>query len=385
MNQPGSDYIDQRGTSMDADQRLAYRREHVPLYNANRMKIGIFGMNVSNGGTISKAPTSHRSTFQHNLSIAQKADRMGLEFLVPFGRWKSFGGDTDYNGDCMEVYTWAAALAARTERIMLFATSHVSTMHPIMAAKQGATIDHISNGRWGLNVVCGWYVPEMEMFGDTQSPHDERYARAGEWVEVVKRLWRENHFDHVGPHYRVKDGYLEPKPVQQPVIVNAGVSDAGRDFSARHVDFNFITMDSVESAAAIAADVRSRARARGRDIGILGYGFILVRDTEREARAAFEAIIEAGDWGAARNIMGVLGMESDSFSAQIEQFARRFVAGWGGYALVGTPESVTDQFIALERAGVQGMALVWQDYDQELPYFGERVLPLLRQAGLRVT
>ena len=82
--------------------------------------------------------------------------------------------------------------------------------------------------------------------------------------------------------------------------------------------------------------------------------------------------------------MRVLGMESDSFNAQIEQFARRFVAGWGGYLMVGTPESVTAQFVALARAGVEGMALVWQDYAQELPYFGERVLPLMRQAGLRV-
>ena len=360
-----------------------YRQLHVPLYNGNRMKLGLFGMNVSNGGVPTKAPTSHRPTFEHNLAIARKAEELGLEFLIPFGRWKSFGGDTEYNGNCMEVYTWAAALAACTERIMLFATSHVPTIHPIVAAKQGATIDHIANGRWGLNVVCGWFVPEMEMFGVVQSPHDERYAKAAEWVEVVKRLWAENHFEHTGTHYRVTDGYLEPKPVHRPVIVNAGVSKAGREFSARHVDFNFITMDSEQSAADIAADVRGRARGFGREIGVLGYGFVLVRDSAQEAREAFEELVAQGDWGAARNIMRVLGMESDSFNAQLEQFGRRFMGGWGGYAMIGTPESVTDQLLALERAGVEGMALIFHDYLAELPYFGERVLPLLRQAGLR--
>lgn len=360
-----------------------YRRAHVPLYNRNRMKLGLFGMNVSNGGVPTTAPTSHRPSFEHNLAIARQAEALGFEFLIPFGRWKSFGGATEYNGECMEVYTWAAALAACTEHIMLFATSHVPTVHPIVAAKQGATIDHISRGRWGLNVVCGWFVPEMEMFGVTQAPHDERYARAAEWLAVVKRLWHENHFDHNGVHYRVSDGYLEPKPAHRPVIVNAGVSEAGREFSARHVDFNFITMDSEAAAAAIGADVRRRAAAHGRDIGILGYGFVLVRETEREARAAFEALLSAGDWEAARNIMRVLGMESDSFNAQLEQFARRFIGGWGGYAMVGTPESVTAQLVALERAGIEGMALIFHDYAQELPYFGERVLPLLKQAGLR--
>jgi len=370
---------------MKADDLAIWRQQHVPLYNANRMKIGVFGINVSGGGTISRAPTSFEPTFEHNLIIAQRAEEAGFEFLVPFGRWKSFGGETAYNGNCMEVYTWAAALAARTERIMLFATSHVGTVHPLFAAKQGATIDRISNGRWGLNVVCGWYTPEMEMFGATQLPHDERYARAGEWVEVIKRLWCENHFDHRGTYYSVTDGYLEPKPVQQPypVIVNAGVSDAGREFSARHVDFNFITMGSLDAATALAADVRARAHRHGRQIGVLGNGFILVRDTEREARAALDAIVAAGDWGAAHTIMRVLGIESDSFNAQIEQFARRFVVGWGGFLISGTPEQVVDQFLALERAGVEGMALIWQDYAVEIPYFRERVLPLMRQAGLR--
>ncbi len=370
---------------MNADDIDAWRRAHVPLFNDNRMKIGVFGTNVNGGGTISRAPTSFEPTFAHNLEIARQAEAAGFEFLVPFGRWKSFGGDTEYNGKCMEVYTWAAALAARTERIMLFATSHVGTVHPLFAAKQGATIDHISNGRWGLNVVCGWYTPEMEMFGATQLSHDERYARAGEWVEVIKRLWRENHFDHHGRFYNLNDGYLEPKPVQRPypVIVNAGVSDAGREFSAQHVDFNFITMESLESAAALAKDVRERAHRYGRQIGVLGNGFILVRDTEREAREALEAIIEAGDWEVARNIMRVLGIESASFNAQIQQFARRFVVGWGGYLLCGTPEQVVDQFLALERAGVEGMALIWQDYAVEIPYFRERVLPLMWQAGLR--
>ncbi|MEQ8234576.1 MAG: LLM class flavin-dependent oxidoreductase [Gammaproteobacteria bacterium] len=363
-----------------------YRRTHVPLYNDNRMKLGVFGINVSGGGSISRAPTSLEPTFAHNLKVAQAAEAAGFEFLVPFGRWKSFGGDTEYNGNCMEVYTWAAALAARTDRIMLFATSHVGTVHPVLAAKQGATIDHISNGRWGLNVVCGWYTPEMEMFGAAQLGHDERYRRAGEWVEVIKRLWCENHFDHHGEYYRVDGGYLEPKPVQQPypVIVNAGASEAGREFSARHVDFNFITMDSNEAARRLAADVRARARVHGRDIGVLGNGYVIVRDTEQEAREALAAIVAAGDWDAARNIMRVLGIESASFNAQIDQFARRFVVGWGGFLLCGNPEQVVDGFIALERAGVEGMALMWHDPAVEIPYFAERVMPLMRAAGLRI-
>ena len=106
-----------------------------------------------------------------------------------------------------------------------------------MAAKQGATIDHISHGRWGLNIVCGWFSPEMEMFAAKQMEHDERYRYAGEWLQVIKRLWTEQNFDHTGEFFRVKDGYLLPKPVQQPypALINAGFSPAGQDFSAREV------------------------------------------------------------------------------------------------------------------------------------------------------
>ena len=130
----------------------------------------------------------------------------------------------------METYTWAAALAAQTEHIMLFSTSHAPTIHPIVARKQGATIDHISKGRWGLNIVCGWFTPEMEMFGATQMDHAERYRYAGEWIQVIKRMWTEQGFDHHGEFFQVKDGYLLPKPVQQPypTLINAGFSRPAR-------------------------------------------------------------------------------------------------------------------------------------------------------------
>ena len=356
-----------------------------PLFNQNKMKLGLFGTNVSSGGTLTTAPTSFNPSYEHNLALAKQAEALGMEFMIPFGRWRSFGGETEYNGECMEVYTWASALAAQTEEICLFATSHVPTVHPILAAKQSATIDHISHGRFGLNTVCGWFTPEMEMFGIKQLDHDTRYHMADEWISVIKKLWIEQAFDHKGEHYQIDDGYLEPKPVQSPypVLVNAGASEAGREFSAKHVDFNFITMNSLETGEALVKDIKARARNYARDIGVLGYGFILCRDTEAEAQDALDNILEQTDWKAAENIMNVLDIQSEGFNEQIREFALSFAAGWGGYRLVGTPEQVVEQLIELEQIGVEGMALIWHDYAEEMKYFGERVLPLMRQAGLR--
>jgi alkanesulfonate monooxygenase SsuD/methylene tetrahydromethanopterin reductase-like flavin-dependent oxidoreductase (luciferase family) len=80
----------------------------------------------------------------------------------------------------------------------------VPTVHPVVAAKQCVTVDHISNGRFGLNLVMGWFTSEMEMFGAVQREHDERYAFGGEWIGVVKRRWTdEKAFDFDGKNFRI--------------------------------------------------------------------------------------------------------------------------------------------------------------------------------------
>jgi alkanesulfonate monooxygenase SsuD/methylene tetrahydromethanopterin reductase-like flavin-dependent oxidoreductase (luciferase family) len=167
------------------------------------------------------------------------------------------------------------------------------------------------------------------------------------------------------------------------VLINAGSSPAGREFSAREVDFNFVSVDTLENGREMVRDVKRRAFEHGRTIGTMTYGLVVARDTEREARRQYDYIIEKGDWEATRNIMHVLGVESGSFDTQIKQFAERFIAGWGGYPLVGSPEQIVDQMLELSEIGIEGIILSWLDYSEEIDYFGRRLLPLMEQAGLR--
>jgi len=371
---------------MHPDDVMQWRRDNVPAYNANPLKLGVFGTNCSNGCTMTHAETSFVPTYEHNVKIARLADRLGFEMLVPVGRWKHFGGTTKFNENNLEVYTWATAMACNTERIMVCATSHTPTVHPLFAAKQGASIDNISGGRFGLNIVCGWFRPEIEMFGITQLPHDERYAMASDWLACVKRAWTEQDFDHAGPYFTINQGYLSPKPVQQPhpVLLNAGNSEEGREFSAREVDFNFITIATAEQGGELVRDIHRRAATYKRQCGVMSFALVCCRDTEEEAKALYQHIVDEGDWEAARNIMSLLGMESESFNEQVKHFSERFIAGWGGYPLVGTPEQVVDKMKELHELGVEGLILAWLDYHEEMKYFGERVLPLMVQAGLRI-
>ena len=98
-----------------------------------------------------------------------------------------------------ESITWACGLLAATKRINVFATVHVPLNHPLVAAKQMATADHIGQGRFGINVVCGWNEDEFHMFGVTKKEHEDRYAQGAEWWTIVKRIWAgEGPFDFDG-------------------------------------------------------------------------------------------------------------------------------------------------------------------------------------------
>jgi dimethylsulfone monooxygenase len=142
-----------------SSRELETRRALNPLFNDNKLKLGLFGVNVSNGCAITTVEGRHEVSWPNSLAIARTADRHGYEAMVPVARWRGFGGESNFNGTNFETYTWAAGLGQATENICVLTTSHVPTIHPIVAAKQATTVDHITNGRFALNVVCGWLRP----------------------------------------------------------------------------------------------------------------------------------------------------------------------------------------------------------------------------------
>jgi len=358
-----------------------------PMLNDQKFKLGLFAFNCSGGMVMSHAPTSFRITWDQQKKIAQLADRIGFEAIVPVARWRGFGGETNFNGVCYETFTWAAGLAEATENIHIFTTCHVPTVHPIAAAKMATTIDHISGGRYGINMVMGWFTPEMEMFGKKQLEHDDRYAFGGEWIEFVEELWSKgDEFDFNGKHFQSKAVEAYPKPLSnpRPLLINAGTSKAGLDFNAKYIDVNLTALDSHESMKSHSDLIKARAlNEYNRKMQVVTLALVVCRDTEEEAKAAHQAIIDQGDWPGARNVMSVLGMESQSSTPQIEKHKERFIAGWGGINLVGTPEQVVEQFQQLSDAGMDGAMIGFLDYAEELEHFNEKVMPLLREAGLR--
>jgi FMNH2-dependent dimethyl sulfone monooxygenase len=155
---------------------------------------------TDHGLSITIIPERWNNSFENNLKLAQMLDEAGIEFMLPIARWIGYGGETDYHGNVLEAVTWATGLLALTKRINIVATIHTSVNNPVVVAKQITTIDQISNGRIGLNIVAGWNQPEYEALGlEMESKHEDRYAYAQDWFNAIKTLWsKTEHFDHEG-------------------------------------------------------------------------------------------------------------------------------------------------------------------------------------------
>jgi dimethylsulfone monooxygenase len=353
----------------------------------NRLKLGLFAHNGSGGG-LALVPEAYTPTWPGSLQLSQVADEAGYDAIVPFMRWRGYvDDDPDHRTHaCLETYTWAAAIGQATSTAAVFATSHLYSIHPLLAAKQGATIDHITGGRFALNLVAGWHPGEFGMFGLSPVSERDRYEQAAEWLTLLRRFWSEDgEFDFEGRFYRVERGLARPRPLQvPPPVMSAGSSATGREFAARHADLAFMGLrDEVDVARAQIAEYRALARAHGRDLQIWTFTYVIQRDTHAEAEAYERHLAEHPDVPALENWVAGVGAASRMPPEYLEVFRHRSVVGMGGYPLVGTADEITERLVALSEAGLDGVLLTWVDYADGLQRFNRDVLPRLQQAGVR--
>jgi alkanesulfonate monooxygenase SsuD/methylene tetrahydromethanopterin reductase-like flavin-dependent oxidoreductase (luciferase family) len=365
-------------------------RDRRAMYNANRLKIGLFGPNCSSGRAVTMVPERWLGSWSDNLRLARMADEAGLDFLLPIARWKGYGGDTDYQGATLETVTWAAGLLASTRRMTVFGTVHAPLFNPVIAAKEIVTADHIGEGRFGLNLVVGWNEGEFEMFGVEQREHEARYDFAQEWLDVVKMIWSpKEEFDFEGRFLKLKGVRGKPKPIggTRPLIMNAGASATGRAFAVRNCDAFFMQASrvSIEETAANVRKAKDLAREHGREIGVYSVGVVTCRRTQKEAEEYYRyAILEHADFAAIDRILAMKDITPQSKGIEEYNRQRRFYAnGMGGLGLVGDADQVAKSLAELSSAGLTGIAVSLINYLDELPYFCEEVLPRLERLGLR--
>ena len=365
------------------------RAETNPLFNANRLKLGVFGINGP-GTVMTTHPDRFWPTWEASLKVAQTVDRAGLEAIVPYSRWKPFGPADHATGYVLDTLTWAAALGVATRYNAIFATVHAHAVHPLAAAKQGATIDRISGGRFALNLVVGFYTPEIETFGAPAGDHEQRYAMGEEWITAVERLWTEpGEVDVDGAYVKVRGGVCNPKPLQDPMppIMNAGSSGRGRRLAAAHADLAFIVSHNQDRQALtdqVGAYKRYARDEFGREIMVWGYALVVLAESKAAAEAKLAEYTEDNPDEVGIDVF-VQAQLNNAGPMPPEALAgfKAAVASGGGVRLMGTPEDVADGLGMLSDCGFDGILLTFVDYVGGSADFAARVLPILEARGLR--
>lgn len=371
------------------------------------MELGFFAWNIKGGMTASKGVLKDPARYQdfwhwgRATRLIQLAEQIGFEYQVPFARWIGQGGATDYNDSNIDFLTSAAAVAPLTTRLGLFSTAHVTyKFHPLHFAKFGATIDFISGGRWGLNIVTGYSAREQAAFGILDPiSHDEAYAMADEFTTLLKYLWTEDErIIFEGKHYQSYGAVVSPKPISQPrpVIMNAGNSDTGVDFACRQADWLFVTAPTLEGYKARITEAHRKAAHYGRAIRAATMVYVIEDSTDERARATKRWLEEEVDSEATLNFIESLKSMSyaDEFfdgSADIsdpyggvgKDMFLRIALGIGAWQIIGSYETVAERIRELHEVGIESILMCFFDPLGGLHHMEDEILPILKGMGLR--
>ncbi len=284
------------------------------------------------------------------------------------------------------------ALLAATSKLKVIAAILPGPWQPALAAKQLATIDQLTGGRIAVNIVSGWFRGEFHAIGEHWLEHDERYRRSEEFIRALKGIWTEDQFTFKGDFYRFNDYSLKPKPLSQPhpEIFQGGSSRAARDMAARDMaarvsDWYFTNGNTPEGIKAQVDDIRAKAAANGHSVKVGVNAFVIARDTEEEARAVLAEIIDKADpeavgaFGDAAKQAGKSSPEGEGNWAKssfedLVQYNDGFKTN-----LIGTPQQIAERIVALKTVGVDLVLAGFLHFQEEVEYFGKRVLPLVRE------
>ena len=274
----------------------------------------------------------------------------------------------------LDAWSTAAALTAVTNTLELMVAVRPTFHNPALLAKQAANIERLGGGRLSLNVVSAWWSGEAKKFGVQFDEHDDRYARTSEWLEIVDRLWREDHFSFEGKYYMVEDAVLQPKPRRKPVIYAGGESERAKQVISTQCDAYVMHGDEPARVKEKIDDMKRRREAAGLPPMIFGVaGYTIVRNSDAEVKREIERITDvkqsaAGygnyqDWLANTKLEQQVSLEDYSVSN------RGLHSG-----LTGTPDQVAERVAAFEKAGVDLLLLQCSPQLEEMERFSEAVI-----------
>lgn len=347
------------------------------------LQLGIFLPVANNGWVLSAAADPAPPTFALNAMIAERAEAMGLHFLLAQSVWRGHGGETGFWDTSLEGFTLMAALAQRTERLGLVASVPPLLYPPGVAAKLVATLDEVSGGRAALNIVAGAHLAEYGQMGLLPDGYgDIRYDYADEWANVLTALWEQDRVTHRGRWFQLEDCVSGPPPLQRPhpPVVCAGSSERGMRFAVEHGTHAFIGANSTEELASLCARYRRRAAehtARRAPLQVFtAVNYLLAEDAATAQR--LEATYRAHpDLGAIGDLIGRYS-QPDAGESLRRLIVERGEHVFFGGMVVGGPAEIAAHVEQVAAAGLDGLLCTFTDWHRGLDLFETAVLPAVR-------
>ena len=352
---------------------------------SNPIKFAYWVPNVSGGLVVSDIEQRTSWDFEYNKKLAQIAEKSGFEYALSQIRFTAgYGADNQH-----ESVSFSHGLLAATTKLNVIAAILPGPWDPALAAKQIATIDHLTGGgRVAVNIVSGWFKGEFQAIGQPWLEHDERYRRSQEFIESLKGIWTTDNFTYSGDFYRFRNYSLKPKPLKVPEVFQGGSSRAARDMASRVSDWYFTNGNTVEGIKAQIDDIKEKAAANNHQVKVGVNAFIIARETEEEAKAVLAEIIAKANpeavnaFGHAAKQAGAASPEGEGNWAKstfedLVQYNDGFKTN-----LIGTPRQIAERIVALKAVGVDLILSGFLHFQEEVAYFGEKVLPIVRELEL---
>ncbi len=350
------------------------------------MEIGIFLPIAKGGFIVSRNVPPTWPSWELNRDVTLKCEALGFDFALSMVKFRGFGGQTEYWDHALDSFTLTASLAPITSRIRLIPSVTLLSLHPAVAARMAVTIEAVCPGRFGLNIVSGWYKDEFAQMG--LWPGDAHFARrydyATEYVHVLRELWDNGHCDFQGEFFQLDDARIRPEPGTPIPLVCAGQSERGIRFTAECGDRNFViaggNVDDIEAdirtMRGITSRLQEQARALGREVGTIGLFNIIGADTDAEAQRRFEHIVAGADEAALRNLVDQA--ELDKSDGMSESLKRKSMF-MGLPTLIGGWPTIANYLDRLyDEADLAACMFAFPDFGHDIDLFGQHVLPQLQ-------
>jgi alkanesulfonate monooxygenase len=343
-------------------------------------RFGIWALVHGSRAALQDPAEPYDASWARNKSLVLEAERLGFDSVLVAQHTVN---PHDPSLDQLEAWTASAALAALTSRIEIIAAIKPYLYHPVVLAKMAQQIEHISGGRFAINLVNAWNKPELERAGIGFPEHDERYAYGREWIGVVDKLLRGESVKHRGDNFRIDDYRLLPADPYRarPRIYVGGESEPARSLVAAHGDTWFINGQPFDDVARLIADVSSRPRAAGQEPLRFGLSaFVIARETQQEADAHLQHLFALAELD--KPIREQQKANTDPNAVMHQTFARSARVGSNGgtaAGLVGDYDTVAQRIAAFHRAGVELFMLQFQPFEADMKRFAEEVAPRVRR------